>query len=155
MHSSLKRSTSLTIQAGGGIVVAIFIVLMRQGVVLPIMVGIVAGVVTGLMRRLAIRETAELLSRSRTSKEVRAAVASTPEGRISVGLIWIGVAAIAVITKLGGDQAFFYRFLAGFMALLVARESMAFSALRDVERLEGSGGGGQGSGDARPFRDPL
>ena len=134
MHSSLKRSTSLTIQAGGGIVVAIFIVLMRQGVVLPIMVGIVAGVVTGLMRRLAIRETAELLGRSRTSKDVRAAIASTPEGRISVGLIWIGVAAIAVITKLGGDQAFFYRFLAGFMALLVARESMAYSALRDVQR---------------------
>jgi len=134
MHSSLKRARSLTIQAGGGIVVAIFIVLMRHGVVLPIMVGIVAGVVTGLMRRLAIRETAELLGRSRTSKDVRAAIASTPEGRISVGLIWIGVAAIAVITKLGGDQAFFYRFLAGFMALLVARESMAYSALRDVQQ---------------------
>ncbi len=89
MHSSLKRSTSLAVQAGGGIVVAIFIVLMRQGAVLPVMVGIVAGVVTGLMRRLAIRETAELLGRSRTSKDVRAAIAWTPEGRISVRLFWI------------------------------------------------------------------
>ena len=134
MHSSLKRSTSLTIQAAGTLVVGLSFLLFRLGVVLPVVAGILAGVATGLMRSLAIRASAAELGQARTGKDVRAAITSTPEGRISGGLLWIGVAAIAVVTKLGGDPAFFYRFLAGFLALLVAREAMAFSALSDVER---------------------
>jgi hypothetical protein len=134
MQTRLKRSTNLILQICGILIVLFFFMMLRLGVVIPVLVGAVAGALSGLMQREAIRASAAQLVKAATYAQVRAAFNSTPEGRIAKGLIWIGAAAIAVITKLGGDQAFFYRFLAGFVASLIVREALSRKAFVDLER---------------------
>jgi hypothetical protein len=133
MQTRLKRSTNLILQICGALIVLFFFMMLRLGIVVPVIVGAVAGALSGLMQREAIRAAAGLLVEAVTYAQVRAALNSTPEGRIAKGLIWIGAAAIAVITKLGGDQAFFYRFLAGFVASLIVREALSRKALVNLE----------------------
>ena len=132
MHSSVQRTTNarllLAWTAGSILLLGLF----PSAAFLPEIVGACFGLLVGSIQAKTLRSNSLAFARATTAMEVRSAFTATRIGKLAVGLQWLGVAAVAIVSFVRSRDLVFVGFIASYLAFMLAREAVSFSALRFV-----------------------
>jgi len=133
MHKSLEPSANFILIFIWAVVLVSALVLGWPEVVSVVVVTFVLGWFSGMLQAHALTQSANQFRTSETAKEVRSALASTPQGKYSIWLLWGTTVGLLVWVLYINSGNPFILWLAGYAAFSFAREIFA---LRGVFQLK-------------------
>ena len=133
MHKSLSVRTNrllIVLWAAGVLAFALFT---RGTIALPVVIGAACGVVAGLLQRTALRSNASAFAETATALDVRHILTSSRSGKTAISVGWICALVLLVIAILFRQNSqIAASWFAGYLAFMLFRDAIAYSALRYV-----------------------
>src|SRR5262245_54189540 len=88
IHFTLTARFNVSLIMATALVALGLLLFLRPRPVLPVAIGLAAGVATGVLQRISVRSSRSDFARSHTAIEVRRAFMSNRPGKLSIGLLW-------------------------------------------------------------------
>jgi hypothetical protein len=122
--------TLILIYAAG---VALLMIVTGGVVFLSCLVGAGFGVVAGFLQRRVLRTQAGAFAQTTTARDVRRVMTSSRAGTAAISITWISGLLLFVLATFFGQLALSgVSWFAGFLAFMLIRDVIAYSALRFV-----------------------
>lgn len=131
-HFTVMPSFNIAIIAATGLVAATLVLFSHPRPLLPVALGILAGVVSGALQRRSVHLSPGAFAQAKSALEVRRAFMSNQPGKLSIKLLWVsGIVLLAVAFVGVGSPPI--RLIAGYASFMVAREVVSFGAIGTVQ----------------------
>lgn len=143
MHRSLTvgaNRTLILIYAAG---VVLLMIVTGNVVFLSCLIGTGFGVAAGFLQRRVLQTHAGAFAQTTTAMDVRRVMTSSRAGTAAISTTWVAAFVLLVLAMFFGQLALAgVSWFAGFLAFMLVRDVIAYTALRFVMRVPGSASGG-------------
>jgi len=133
MHKSLTRRTNQVLISCWAIAVAGLNFATSAGVAAACGTGAIVGVAAGISQSSALRADPQGFARAVTALDVRRVLMASPQGKLSVRLVWInGLVLLVHLLVTHQVTPLLASWFAGYFAFMLVRDTIAYGALRHV-----------------------
>jgi hypothetical protein len=129
IHASLRPRNNMAMIALWGFILAVGVALTRPVPILPLCVGIIAGILVGKFQAQSIYDTPIAFASARTALEVRNCLNATIPGKRAIIIQWVTAGILIIITLIQGGY-YFGTFIIGYVSMMFVREIITLPALR-------------------------
>jgi hypothetical protein len=130
MHKSLTRKANRTLIAIYSSGVAVLMLVTGSVIFLACLVGAAFGVVAGVLQRRVLQTHAAEFIQTTTAMDVRRVMTSSRAGTAAISLTWISGATLLILALAFGQLTLAWlSWFAGFLAFMLVRDAVAYTAL--------------------------
>jgi hypothetical protein len=136
MHATLTPQTNAKLSVLWALMLTACLFISTQPALLPLGGFAIAGLCAGLLQARAIRHDPSKFLAAETALAVRAALASSLGGKVSIALLWLAGAAMLWVVFTSDGRAVPQTVVGSYAAFALTRELSSFHAVAALVRLK-------------------